>query len=159
MAFKISLWVARGIGAEAITIDGSILPLADAARNLLPDVLYMKTANGWDVVSYDDTRVFQENKDPVKRHDLQGPIDDAFMSSFVCVRGTGKPWSQNQHDYSMFVLDRFETEFDKWLRGKIRIVDDKDVTEEMMQEHHLILFGDPGSNSVLADIVDKLPIA
>ena len=119
----------------------------------------MKTANGWDVVSYDDTRVFQENKDPVKRHDLQGPIDDAFMSSFVCVRGTGKPWSQNQHDYSMFVLDRFETEFDKWLRGKIRIVDDKDVTEEMMQEHHLILFGDPGSNSVLADIVDKLPIA
>ncbi|MDC0262271.1 prolyl oligopeptidase family serine peptidase [Planctomycetaceae bacterium] len=154
-----SLWVARGIGAEAITIDGSILPLADAARNLLPDVLYMKTANGWDVVSYDDTRVFQENKDPVKRHDLQGPIDDAFMSSFVCVRGTGKPWSQNQHDYSMFVLDRFETEFDKWLRGKIRIVDDKDVTEEMMQEHHLILFGDPGSNSVLADIVDKLPIA
>jgi len=154
-----SLWVARGIGAEAITIDGSILPLADAARNLLPDVLYMKTADGWDAVSYDDTRVFQENKDAVKRHDLQGPIDDAFMSSFVCVRGTGKPWSQNQHDYAMFVLDRFEKEFDKWLRAKIRIVDDKDVTEEMMQQHHLILFGDPGSNSILADVVNQLPIA
>lgn len=154
-----SLWVARGIGAEAITIDGSIVPLADAARNLLPDVLYMKTAKGWEVVSYDDTRVFQENKDPVKRHNLQGPIDDAFMSSFVCVRGTGKPWSQNQHDYAMFVLNRFENEFDKWLRGKIRIVDDIELTEEMMQKHHLILFGDPASNSILRDVLPGLPIS
>ncbi|MBD3676184.1 MAG: prolyl oligopeptidase family serine peptidase [Planctomycetaceae bacterium] len=154
-----SLWVARGIGAEAITIDGSIVPLADAARNLLPDVLYMKTAAGWEVVSYDDTRVFQENKIPVKRHDLQGPIDDAFMSSFVCVRGTGKPWSQNQHDYAMFVLDRFEQEFDKWLRGKIRIVNDTEVTEEMMEQHHLILFGDPASNSILRDVLPGLPIS
>jgi len=25
---------------------------------------------------------------------LQGPIDDAFMDSFVCVRGTGTPWHE-----------------------------------------------------------------
>lgn len=153
-----ALRLSRGIAPQAI-IDGVTLPLAEAAQNLLPDVLYLKTGRGWSVVSYDDTRVFDENKDLLKRHGLQGPIDDAFMSSFLCVKGTGKPWSQTQHDYAMFVLERFEREFDKWLRGKIRIVKDTEVTEEMIQQHHLILFGDPGSNSILSKNLAGLPIS
>src|SRR5205823_1943804 len=28
-----------------------------------------------------------------KRPGLQGPIDDAFTSRFLCVRGTGTPWT------------------------------------------------------------------
>lgn len=152
-----ALRLSRGIAPNA-KIDGVTLPLAEAAGNLLPDVLYLKSVNGWELVGYDDTRVFDENKDRLKRHNLQGPIDDAFMGSFVCVRGTGKPWSQAQHDYAMFVLDRFEQEYDKWLRGKIRIVNDSEVTEEMMQKSNLILFGDPGSNSVMADVLEGLPV-
>jgi hypothetical protein len=80
------------------------------------------------------------------------------MESFICVRGTGKPWSQEQHDWAHWTLDRFAGEFDKWLRGKIRIVDDRHLTDKEMTESNIILFGDPGSNSVLARMLKDLPI-
>jgi hypothetical protein len=75
------------------------------------------------------------------------------------VRGTGTPWSKTQQAWSDFVLARFEGEFDKWLRGKIRIVDDKDVTQAMIEKSHLILFGDPGSNSLIAQVLEELPVS
>ncbi|HUG18921.1 MAG TPA: prolyl oligopeptidase family serine peptidase, partial [Planctomycetaceae bacterium] len=153
-ALKLSRDIAR-----TATIDGKVLPLADAADNLLPDVLYVREEGEWSLVDYDQTRRFDANPGPRKRHELQGPIDDAFMDSFVCVRGTGAPWSKNQQAWSEFVLARFEREFDKWLRGKIRIVNDKDVTQEMIGKSHLILFGDPGSNSVIAQVLEELPVS
>ena len=153
-ALKLSRDIAR-----SANIDGNILPLAEAAGNLLPDVLYVREEGEWSLVDYDSTRRFDANPSLRKRHNLQGPIDDAFMDSFVCVRGTGTPWSKNQQAWSDFVLDRFEREFDKWLRGKIRIVDDKDITPEMIKDSNLILFGDPGSNSLIAEVLDDLPVS
>ncbi len=151
------LSLSRDVGSS-VTIDGDPLPLAFAADNLLPNVYYYRSRSGWAVIGYDATRKFQENPDRMKRPGLQGPIDDAFTSSFVCVRGTGTPLSQAHHDWAMWTLARFEREFDKWLRGKIRIVDDVDVTAEMIEENHLILFGDPGSNSLLAKALKDLPV-
>src|SRR5262249_2118052 len=40
-----------------------------------------------------------------KRHGLQGPIDDAFLDSFLCVRSTGTPWNQAAGDYARRALD------------------------------------------------------
>jgi dienelactone hydrolase len=145
--------------AYVANIDGKSLPLADAADNLLPNVLYVREGDEWTVVDYDQTRAFDANPGPRKRHNLQGPIDDAFMGAFLCVRGTGTPWSERQQAWADFVLDRFDREFDKWLRGKIRIVDDRDVTPEMIDRYHLILFGDPGSNSLIADVLERLPVS
>lgn len=93
-----------------------------------------------------------------KRSGLQGPIDDAFMDSFICVRGTGTPWNAKHQSWCHWTLARFEREFHRWMRGRIRIVNDTEVTPEMMASHHLILFGDPGANSVMASIVNSLPI-
>ena len=39
---------------------------------------------------------------------LQGPIDDAFMSPFLCVRGTGKPWHPATQAYVDADLKRFQ---------------------------------------------------
>ncbi|MBB03592.1 MAG: hypothetical protein CMJ47_13170, partial [Planctomyces sp.] len=55
-------------------------------------------------------------------------------------------------------LQRFANEFDKWMRGRVRIVNDTDVTPEMLEQYHVVLFGDPGSNSLIADIKDELPL-
>jgi hypothetical protein len=109
-------------------------------------------------MSYDSSLSFPKNLDVSKRHNLQGPIDDAFMQPFVCVRPTGKPWSESHAAWAGWTLDRFQREFDKWLRGRVPVVDDKNVTLEMPQTRNLILFGDPGSNSYLAKIVARLPI-
>ena len=38
----------------------------------------------------------------------------------------------------------------------MRIIDDSELTEELIGQHHLILFGDPGSNSAIAKVVTAL---
>ena len=149
--------IARDV-ASLVKIDGTLLPLSQAAEGLLPDVYYEKGADEWFDMAYTASKNFPDNAEVRKRHNLQGPIDDAFMEPFVCVRGTGKPFSQEQHDWANWTLARFEREFDKWLRGKVPVINDKDLTEEMTDEKNLILFGDPGSNSVLKSLLAKLPV-
>jgi len=136
------LQLSREAGSYAV-IDGDQLPLNGAAGGLLPGVYYQRTSRGWQVMDYEESRAFDGNPDVRKRHNLQGPIDDAFMSSFVCVRGTGTAWSQPLADWSNWSLARFEREYDKWLRAKVPVVDDKALTEADIARKNLILFGDP----------------
>ena len=93
-----------------------------------------------------------------KIHRLQGPIEDAFTDGFVAVRGTGQPWSDAVQSYTSQRLDMFRSEFAKWMRGDIRVKDDRSVTAADISNYNLVLFGDPGSNSIIAKIIDKLPI-
>lgn len=44
------------------------------------------------------------------------------------------------------------------MRGRVPVINDTQVTEELIETKHLILFGDPGSNAVLAKIVGRLPV-
>ncbi len=151
------LQIARDV-ADEVEIDGIRHRLATAADGLLPGVFYVRGAKSWNVLGYDESRNFQKNLDGNKRRDLQGPIDDAFMGPFICVRGTGVAWSKAQAAWANWTLDRFGREFDKWLRGRIRIVDDQSVSDEMIANNNLILFGDPGSNAVMARVLAKLPV-
>jgi pimeloyl-ACP methyl ester carboxylesterase len=93
-----------------------------------------------------------------KRPGLQGPIDDAFSAPFLCVRGTGKPWNEQMHVAALATLEQFSREWSQYLRGDLRIVDDTEVTEADRRNHHLILFGDPGSQSLLAEALPGLPL-
>lgn len=149
--------VARDL-AEKIELNGETFPLAAAAEGLLPNVYFELTGASWSLMNYSSSLAFPKNVDFRKRHNLQGPIDDAFMQPFVCVRGTGTPWDADHAAWATWTLDRFASEFDKWMRGKVPIVNDTDVTDEMILEKHVILFGDPSSNSVLAKIAPRLPV-
>jgi dienelactone hydrolase len=93
-----------------------------------------------------------------KVHGLQGPIDDAFMDGFLCVRPTGRPWHPVTQQWAAQTLDVFRQNFAKWLRGDVRVKDDRAIAASDVADYHLILFGDPGSNSVIAQIIGKLPI-
>lgn len=152
-----ALQIARDVASQ-IVIDGDQLPLSSAGDQLLPDVYYVQDVGDWKVLNYDESRAFDRNTELHKRRNLQGPIDDAFMEPFVVVTGTGDPWSEIQQDWSVFTLQRFQQEFDKWLRGQLTPVRDQNLTEDQIASKNLILFGDPGSNSVLARILDRLPI-
>jgi hypothetical protein len=151
------LQLARDV-ADNVDIDGQKLPLLQAADGLLPGVYYEFDGSGWRVLNYDASLSFPKNIELRKRHDLQGPIDDAFMQPFVCVRGTGTAWHPEQTEWAHWTLDRFTAEFDKWLRGRIVVVNDSEVTPEMIADKNLILFGDPGSNSYLAKVLSRLPV-
>ena len=93
-----------------------------------------------------------------KRHDLQGPIDDAFMDSFLFVR----PGSSCRHEqFGEWVdaeLERAITHWRQQMRGDVRVKLDSEVTAEDIAQHNLVLWGDPAANRVLARIADDLPI-
>lgn len=94
----------------------------------------------------------------VKKHELQGPIDDAFMSSFVFVKPTGQAWNEATGKWATAELDRAAFEWRRQFRGEAPIKDDKALTEADIAGSNLVLWGDPGSNSVLAKVLAKLPI-
>ena len=93
-----------------------------------------------------------------KKHGLQGPIDDAFREAFLCVRPTGKPNHPAAHERALAVADLFGKEYPRWLRADVPFKKDTEVTPADIAGRHLVLFGDPGSNSLLARVAGRLPI-
>jgi poly(3-hydroxybutyrate) depolymerase len=93
-----------------------------------------------------------------KRPGVQGPIDDAFATPFLCVRGTGQPWNPAIGAWADASLRRFAHEWARYMRGDLPVKDDTEVTEEDMRTKNLILFGDPGSNAWIAKALPSLPV-
>src|SRR6185503_3244843 len=48
-----------------------------------------------------------------KAHGLQGPVDDAFMDAFLCVRPTGTPWNAVAGERPDQALSVFQANFAK----------------------------------------------
>jgi hypothetical protein len=93
-----------------------------------------------------------------KRHDLQGPIDDAFMDSFVFVRPTGKATHPAVESWTKAELERAIEHWRRHFRGDARIKNDVDINDDDIASMNLVLWGDPSSNAVLKRIADRLPI-
>src|SRR5262249_18802379 len=93
-----------------------------------------------------------------KRPGLQGPIDDAFLDSFLMVRPTGKPLNEKVGGWVEAEMKRAVAQWRSQFRGEARVKDDTDVNEADIAAHNLVLWGDPSSNKVLARITDRLPI-
>lgn len=94
----------------------------------------------------------------LKKHGLQGPIDDAFMDSFIFVRPTGKAANEKAASWSGSEMERAIREWRRQFRGDVRVKDDTAVTEDDIRSANLILWGDPSSNSLIAKTAPQLPI-
>ena len=95
---------------------------------------------------------------PKKQHNLQGPIDDAFMDAFLFVRPTGKFANEKVAAWTKSELERAVIQWRRQYRGDAPIKDDTAVTEEDIKTKHLILWGDPGSNQLIAKVLPQLPL-
>ena len=93
-----------------------------------------------------------------KRHGLQGPIDDAFLDSFVFVRPTGKSSHEEIEKWTQSELSHAIVHWRQQFRGQARVKDDTAITDADIANSNLVLWGDPTSNAVLKRIADKLPI-
>lgn len=111
-----------------------------------------KTAGKW------SERGSFANSHLTKRHNLQGPIDDAFMDSFMMARPTGVALNETEAKWVQSELAEAAFHWRRYFRGEPRMKDDTAVTAEDLQKHHLILWGDPSSNALLGRIADGLPI-
>jgi hypothetical protein len=93
-----------------------------------------------------------------KMHGLQGPIDDAFMDSFVMVTPSGKPMNEKTGAWVAAEQARAIEMWRRFFRGDARVVKDDAVTQDMIASSNLVCWGDPQSNKLLEGIVEKLPI-
>lgn len=147
------------IDPQKVDIDGQSLKLRPWMDAIGVGHLYMTKKDGrWKQV-LPQRLAIERGRQPQKIVGLTGPIDDAFCDGFVCLRGSGKAWHAATDEYAKADLERFSKEWAKYLRGDLPVKDDEELTGDEVQNKHLILFGDPGSNSILAEILDALPIA
>jgi pimeloyl-ACP methyl ester carboxylesterase len=93
-----------------------------------------------------------------KRHDLQGPIDDAFMDSFVFVRPGGKCAHEAVEKWVQSEMEHAIVHWRQQFRGHARVKGDNEITDDDLASSNLVLWGDPQSNALLQRIADKLPI-
>jgi pimeloyl-ACP methyl ester carboxylesterase len=134
--------------AKQVAIDGDVLAVKPA-----PSILLIRNAAGqWqqgDLTADTGLR---------KRHNLQGPVNDAFFDSFLCVTPTGQPLNAIVDERTKQELARFTTSFTRDYCGDARTKPDTAITDGDIASNNLILFGDPGCNRLLARILDRLPL-
>ncbi|MGI9474327.1 MAG: prolyl oligopeptidase family serine peptidase [Rubripirellula sp.] len=150
LSFPSGQWPGPTQGPITVKIDGTTLtgPLVMSDRSW-----------EWEVSLHSDAwKPAEPLRSIRKRPGLQGPIDDAFMSSFVFVLPTGESkdavvqeWVASESEHAML-------HWRQHFRGDIRRVHDSDIRDEQIASSNLILFGDPDSNAYLARIKDLLPV-
>jgi hypothetical protein len=149
----------RASGIEALT-----LRLADAAggRNLsgmvtvndreavsgpLPGVLHLSRRSG-------EWRAAGEADVAGKRHGMQGPAGDAFLSKFLAVYGDG------DKEMAHAEIDALRNPVGPLINdGDFPLKTAGSVTAEDVKTCNLILFGSPATNAVLRRIASRLPAA
>jgi hypothetical protein len=122
---------------------------------------FLKTGDTWKLTAAPIARMMHAGARPPglsKEHGLQGPIDDAFMDSFIFVRPTGKPLNDKIGAWAKSEMERAATEWRRVFRGEARVIDDKALSAADVANSNLVLWGDPSSNAVLAKILAKLPL-
>ncbi|MGH9662529.1 MAG: prolyl oligopeptidase family serine peptidase, partial [Bryobacteraceae bacterium] len=73
-----------------------------------------------------------------KRHGLQGPVDDAFLDSFIFVRPTGTPAAPGVAAWVEAEQSRAISEWRRQFRGQPQVRDDVAVTDADMASSNLV---------------------
>lgn len=93
-----------------------------------------------------------------KRPGLQGPIDDAFMGSFLMVGPTGKSSVPGMDAWTEREMEHAREHWRRQFRGVARFKKDVEVTEADIAAHHLIVWGDAENNDMVRRVADRLPL-
>jgi len=155
-AFRVDAGPGAGLMAPSRTVDvvinGQTVKVPGAASDGSFAASFEKAGNRWAVAAAAPKEGLH------KRHGLQGPVDDAFMDSFLFVKPTGQPAAPGVAAWVAAEQGRAIKEWRRHFRGEPQVKDDTAVTESDIASSNLVLWGDPGSNKILAKIVSQLPL-
>ncbi len=117
------------------------------------EVSFHKSGDGWQVgpATYEPGQL-------VKKHNLQGPIDDAFMDSFLFVSPSGTCASPTVDKWVKSEMQHAVVHWRQQFRGDARVMKDVEITDKEIASSNLVLWGDPQSNQLIKKIADQLPI-
>jgi predicted esterase len=135
-----------------VTIDGQKLSVAGPMSDRSWRVHFRKNGNQWAVADAPTVAGLH------KVHGLQGPVDDAFLDSFIFVTPTGTPLAPGVAKWVESEQQRAVSEWRRHFRGDAQVRKDAEITDADITASNLILWGDPGSNRILARLADKLPL-
>ena len=93
-----------------------------------------------------------------KRPGLTGPIDDAINSPFIVVGPTDPGLNPAVDAFVAAELAHFKARWHDLFRGELPLVPAAEVTAEMLATKHLVLFGDPRSNPLVARVLPGLTL-
>jgi pimeloyl-ACP methyl ester carboxylesterase len=148
----------------AITLNGEKLEAATNHDKGL-HAAFAKTGDQWKLLPQDSSALslskgaLRTQDSLRKRPALQGPIDDAFLDSFIIVKPTGQPLNDKVGKWCASETGHAITEWRKIFRGEPRVTSDQQLTDADIANNNLVLFGDPSSNAILKKIAGQLPIA
>ena len=125
----------------AVTVDGQRIEFGADATGLFLD----KVAGKWRLEQPREVRPYPGIKEAYK----QGPIDDAFRERFTVVGPTGGGWPAAAQKQFVGLWDRY-------FRGAPPVA--RAAEHNPRTAGHLVLFGDPESNPLIAKALPKLPI-
>ncbi len=95
---------------------------------------------------------WRQSKSPdesiAKRPGMSGPIEGAFLSSFMIVHGTG-------NEMRTGAVAELAV---RWRQADVVVKDARAVTAADIAKYNLILMGDPKTNRLMAEVMAKLPI-
>ena len=142
----------RALPAGRIIIDGQEI---DRPRTE-PENALEKRYGKWEWIHFREETFAGERKMPGST----GPIDDAFMTPFVFVRPTGKPLNDKLGAWTQAELAHATKMWRDIFRGEVKVIDDRVLGEDENEIYNsnLILWGDPSSNEVIAQILRQLPL-
>ena len=150
LTFPPGQWPGHPRNQVQVTIDGTTLsgPMVSSDRSWQWEL--SRSEGSWKPAIPSQTRR--------KRPGLQGPIDDAFMSTFLFVLPSGRSDDPTVQDWVTQESKHARNHWRKHFRGDIQQTEDRDVTAQDISSCNLILFGDPTSNSFLKRIESELPV-
>lgn len=137
----------------AVSIDDKPVSGVRADANGKLAIRFQKNQDDWKVVSTN-----QPAAGKVKKHNLQGPVDDALMDSFLFVEPTGEFMNPQVKTWVQSEMTRAAKEWKNQMRGEVRTKKDTELTPEDIKNNNLILWGCPKSNQFLAKVAEDLPI-
>ncbi|MEL6110460.1 MAG: prolyl oligopeptidase family serine peptidase [Planctomycetota bacterium] len=152
LSFASGEWEGDFPARPKLAVDGQALnaPAVRSDRSWQVDLI--RDGDRWRIGRLD------ELGDLRKRPGLQGPIDDAFMDTFVFVTPSGRSKSDATDRWIRKECDHAKLHWRKHFRGDVVEIKDTELTPESIADRHLVLFGEPESNAVLAQIQSQLPV-
>ncbi len=91
-----------------------------------------------------------------KRPGLCGPLAQAFNTAFLLVVGTAG--NEQQDEALRTQAEKWVDDWEAFADGRPTLVADRELTKEQIEQHNLVLFGTPQTNTVLAQVASHLPI-
>jgi hypothetical protein len=136
-----------------VKIDGQTVHVPDDAKD--PGIRLYRDGQTWKLAPPEGKAA---NLTIRKSPGLQGPIDDAFFSSFVVIVPTGKSKNPAFQAWADAELTHFRARWRALMRGALPEIRDTEFEPSLpLARKNLVLWGDADSNAAFKHFADLLP--